>query len=292
MASLRRSLLFVPGDDERKIERASASDADTLIFDLEDAVAPARKDDARSRVAARLQRPRDGAEHAVRINAVGTPWHARDLEAVVAAGADAILLPKCDGPPPVQQVAAAIDRIAPASSVRILALIESAAGVAGCSRPWNVGRLDALCFGHVDLALDLDLAEAEPNAGVLLHARCQVTLAARAAGVTAIDSACLEYRDSERCTAEARRGRELGFSGKLCIHPAQVAIVNRAYTPDTTQVARARAVVAAWEEASSRGAGVVAVGGMMVDAPVVARYQAVLTRAAAAAARDSQRRTP
>lgn len=293
MTSLRRSLLFVPGDDERKIQRAFAARADTLLFDLEDAVAPARKAGARATVAAALQAVPPGIERAVRINPAGTAFHDDDLAAMVAAGADVVLLPKCDDPDVLDAVAAAVDRLAPARDVRLLALLESARGVLVTGGAWAGCRwLDALCFGHVDLALDLGLPAAAPDRGVLLHARCQVVLAARAAGVAAIDSAFVDFRDDAGCRADARLGRELGFGGKLCIHPSQVPIVNAAFTPDASEVARAREIVAAWDAAERRDAGVVAVAGTMVDAPVVALQRAVLARAAAAAKVDQRPTAP
>jgi len=290
MIRMRRSLLFVPGDDERKIQRAFASAADTILFDLEDAVAPGRKDFARSVVATALRTPTNGQERAVRVNPEGTPQHDRDIETAIECGADAILLPKCDGPATAARVAATIERLDPDGNVRLLALVESASAVlaasefrAGCS------RLDALCFGHVDLSLDMGLEQADASRGVLLHARCQVALAARAAALTAIDSICLDFRNIEACRSDARFGRELGYEGKFCIHPAQAEIVNAAFTPGTTEVSLAREVVAAWDEATPGEVGVIAHRGKMIDAPVVALYRRILERAAWAESRDAQR---
>lgn len=290
MMRLRRSLLFVPGDDERKIERALAGPADSIILDLEDGVAPERKAFARDRTGEHLRRTLR-AERIVRVNAVGTDEHDLDVRAAVAAGADAVLVPKCDGPEVALAVAQRLKELRAPDSLRIFALIESAAGLLALHRSWSVPRLDALCFGHVDLAREFDLPDADPDAGLLLHARCQLVIAARAAGVSAIDAISVDYRDGERCRLDAERGRRLGFGGKFCIHPDQVEIVHRAYAPSAALIARAESVLAAWDTAQRRGTAVIAHDGEMIDAPVAARYRAILARAAATEA-TSRRKNP
>lgn len=290
-ASPRRSLLFVPGSEPRRLARARDAGADTLVFDLEDAVAPAAKAEARSLVAAALRDGGFGAcEPAVRVNAPGTPYFAADLAAVVAAGAAAIVVPKAERPAEVARIADLLDGLERAhgrapGSVRLLALVETAAGIAdafalGAATP----RLAALCFGHADLARDLRLAAADAGRGVLHHARCALALAARGRGLAAIDCVCLAVRDAEAVRADARLGLELGFAGKLCIHPHQVAIVNQVYTPTPAQIAHARRVVTAWRAAQRDGRGVLTLDGMMVDAPLVATEEQVLERARRAGA--------
>lgn len=275
---LRRSLLFVPGDDERKIDRALAGTADSMIFDLEDAVAPERKAFAREVVVEHLRRT-VRPERIVRVNAVGTTEYDLDVQAAVAGGADALLLPKCDGPEVAFAVAQHLKRLGAPDSLRLLALIESAAGLMALQRSWSVPRLDALCFGHVDIAREFDLPDADPNEGLLLHGRCQLAIAARAAGLIAIDAVTVDYRDAERCRHDGEHGRRLGYAGKFCIHPNQIAIVHRAYAPSAALIARAELVLAAWDSAQRSGAGVIAYEGEMIDAPVAARYRAILARA-------------
>ncbi|MBX3023973.1 CoA ester lyase [bacterium] len=290
-ASLRRSLLFVPGSEPRHLARARAAGADTVVFDLEDAVAPAAKGEARGLVAAALRAGGYGAsEPAVRVNAPGTPWFGADLAATVAAGAAAIMVPKAERAGELAAVAERLDGLErahgrPPGSVRLLALVETAAGIAdafalGAATP----RLEALCFGHADLARDLRLAGADAARGVLHHARCALALAARGRGLAAIDCVCLAVRDAEAARADARLGLELGFAGKLCIHPQQVAIVNQVYTPTPAQIARARRVVSAWRTARRDGHAVLTLDGMMVDAPLVAAEEQVLERARQAGA--------
>lgn len=283
---LRRSLLFVPGGETRKLERAAEAGADTLLADLEDAVAPERKDDARRGVARWLEGlPADGAEPAVRINPRSTPWCDEDLAAVVGAGARAVMLPKCEAAQDVAWAAAALDgleREAPPARGRvgILALVESAAGVARAAEIAAASdRVEALCFGHADFSVGLGLADPDPSRGVVHHARCAVVIAARAAGRSPVDTVCLDVRDEAAFRADAERGLRLGFDGKLCIHPAQVAIANRVWTPSEEQIEAARRVLAAWREARERGVAVFALDGRMVDAPVVAMHERVLQRA-------------
>lgn len=285
-ASLRRSLLFVPGNEPRHLARARDAGADTLVFDLEDAVAPQAKAEARALVAAAL-RGGDvgGAEPAVRINAPGTPYCEEDLEAMVRAGAAALLVPKAERAGDLAALADGLRRLEqacgrPPESVRLFALVETAAGVAAAAAlAVATPRLEALCFGHADLARDLRLPAADAARGVLYHARCALVIAARAGGVAAIDCVSLAVRDAEATRADAALGRDLGFAGKLCIHPAQVAVVNDVYTPAPPEIARARRIVAAWRAAQRDGRAVFALDGAMIDAPVAAAEAQVLERA-------------
>ncbi len=284
---LRRSLLFVPGSEARHIARARAAGADTVLFDLEDAVAPSAKVDARALVVEALRGGGFGdAEPAVRINGLGTEYFDADLGAVVAAGARAILLPKAERAADLVTVAEALARheracgIGAAHVVRILALVETAAGVANVlAIAASTARLEALCFGHADFARDMRLDETEAAHGVIHHARCAVAIAARAHGLTPIDSVCLQVRDDEVMRAEVMRGLSLGFDGKLCIHPRQVAITNELYTPTPQRIAAAQRVVDAWSQAEREGRGVLALDGKMIDAPIVAAERRVLERA-------------
>ena len=286
MPRLRRSLLFVPGDDERKLDKSHQSAADVLLFDLEDAVVAARKDRARAAVAARLRAATsDGPELAVRVNPPGTPAHEDDVDAVVAAGATALVVPKVVGGDVLHALAARLDGLDRDGRVALLALIESPAGLlaAGDWSSWP-RRVEAVCYGHADFSLAMGLDGADAGEGIAWHARCEVALAARAADRAPIDTVHLDVRDADGCRRDARRGRELGYDGKLCLHPQQVEIVNEVYTPTAAAVARAREVVEAWAEAERAGRGVVTVGGTMSDAPLVALQQRVLERAARAAA--------
>lgn len=272
LRSPRRSLLFAPGSEKHMLAKALSAGADAVIADLEDAVAPLRKEEARANVVAWLAEDAGGVERVVRINPPGTPWFEDDL-AAVAAQADTILLPKTES---VQQIA----RLA-ASDAALIALIETAAGVLAAAEVAAASpQLEALCFGHVDFARDLDLFQPDPREGLLLHARCQVVLAAKAAGKLAIDTVHPDVRNAAGFDAATADARTLGFDGKLCIHPSQVAEANHAFTPNPDEIARAERIVAAWERAGEEAVGVFALDGEMIDAPVVAACVRLLERAA------------
>lgn len=272
---LIRSALFVPGDDERKLARATTAGADALIYDLEDAVAAERKADARQRVCAALAGP-GPALRLVRVNALDTPWGAQDIRAVGAAGAQGVLIPKCDSPVTLAQA----DTLLGDTPARLVALIETPAGVFDLpALTAATPRLAALGFGHADFSHAAGLPDMRSDAGLVWHARAQIALAAKARGLLALDCVGLEVRDEAAFHADAALGRSLGYDGKLCIHPMQVAVVNALYAPDAAAIDHARRVLAAWDAARAQGLAVIAVDGRMVDAPVVAAARRTLARA-------------
>jgi citrate lyase subunit beta/citryl-CoA lyase len=285
-AHLRRSLLFVPGAEQRKLDRSRDAAADLLVFDLEDSVVPDQKARARELVAAHVRGAGvGGPEMAVRVNPPESVYFEADLEAVVSAGARTIMLPKSESPEGLAQASATAARLeakleAPSGSVRLLALVETAAGIsrvdalAGCDP-----RIDALCFGNADFSLDMGLPEPDPSTGVLLHARCRLAIAAAAAKVTPIDGVCLAVKDADAFLEEGNLALRLGFEGKLCIHPAQVEIANSIFTPTTEQIETALRVIEGWEAASAEGLGVFALDGKMIDPPLVDIHQRVVDRA-------------
>lgn len=259
-----RSWLFVPGDRADWFDKAVASGADVVVLDLEDAVAPDGKDDARSAVAQWLRAP--GSSACVRVNAVGTPWHATDLAAVAGLpGLAAVLVPKAEDP-------GALTSVAEQAGVPVVALVESALGVHRAVEVAGAPGVARLAFGSIDYALDLGSSE---DAEALLLARSTLVLASRVAGLPApVDGVTAALDDDAQTVADARAARRLGFGGKLCIHPRQVGAVNAAMAPDEAEIADAAAVV------DTAGDGrAVRVGGRMVDAPVLARAREVLRRA-------------
>ncbi len=284
---LRRSLCFVPGGEPRKLEKARGAGADTLLLDLEDSVAPAEKGRARQLVADFLaEGDFGGAEPGVRVNPLATPYFEEDLAAAVASGASAIMLPKSQSTQELREVAERIGALEARSgeerdgAVRLLALVETAAGIAHVtSLAGASAQIDALCFGHADFSRDMGLAEPDASEGVIFHARCALAIAARAGGVAPIDTVCLDVRDEQAFRRDAELGLRLGFEGKLCIHPLQVGIANEVHTPTKEQIAYARRVLDASEEAACEGRGVFTVDGKMVDAPLVAAQRRVLERA-------------
>jgi citrate lyase subunit beta/citryl-CoA lyase len=261
MSSTAVTPLFVPGNRPERFAKAAASGADAVIIDLEDAVAPEEKEAARRAAAAVAL---EGIEVLVRINAAGTPWHAEDLAALASARIAGIILPKAEDPATLAAIRAALG-----DGRAVIALVESACGIAAARK---LARGAArLAFGSIDFAADLGCAHTR---NALLMARLELVLASRLAGIAApIDGVTATISDDTLTEADARHAAELGFGGKLCIHPRQVAPALRGFAPDAEEVEWARKVIAAG------GEGAVAVGGMMIDAPVRLRAERILSRA-------------
>jgi citrate lyase subunit beta/citryl-CoA lyase len=278
----RRSLLFSPGDQPALMRKAPGTGADVVAFDLEDAVAPSTKDAAREAVRGVLADPTfdPDCEVCVRVNAESEAARA-DLDAVCAAETrlDAVLVPKAESPADVEGVAAMLaDR---GREVPVFALCESAAGVLHAEEIAAADPVDALLFGAEDLAADVGATRTADGTEVL-YAREHVVLAAAAAGVDAIDTLHTDIEDTDGLAADTRFGIELGYDGKICIHPAQVTVVNEAFTPDADRVEWAERVLKAKREADAEGRGVFRVDGEMIDAPLVAQAERVRERARAA----------
>jgi citrate lyase subunit beta/citryl-CoA lyase len=267
----RRTVLFSPGDRPDMCRKAPETGADTVVFDLEDAVAPARTAEARAAVADLLADiDPDGVEVAVR---VGAPE--ADLEAVADAdGLDAVMVPKADADR-VARVADLLD--ARGRSVPLLALIETATGVLDAREVATTTTVDACCFGAEDLAADLGAIRTDEGTEVL-YAREHVVLAARAAGVDAVDTVYTDLDDAEGLRTEMRFAATLGYDGKMVVHPDQVPVVHGALAPDDEEVAWARRVLDARDAADRDGRGVFEVDGEMIDAPLIARAERILER--------------
>jgi citrate lyase subunit beta/citryl-CoA lyase len=280
-----RSKLFVPGSRPELFDKALAGPADALSFDLEDSVADARKGEARDALRALL---RGGAAAAcgktliVRVNAIDTPHFTQDVAAVVQPGLHLLNLPKPDSAADVRAAVEAIERAERANGVtqpvRLLVNIETpralriAHELAG-AHP----RVAGLQLGLGDLFEPLGIGRREPQA--VVHAMLAVRLAAGEAGVFAYDAAFADIRDSEGFSAEARQARALGFIGKSCIHPSQVALANAAFQPTREEIDAALRVVRAAREAGANGVGAYVVDGKMVDAPFVLRAEAIVATA-------------
>jgi len=204
---------------------------------------------------------------------------------VIGAGADALVIPKVNSAGEIRavddQVARTeVERGRPPGSVRLLPLIETALGVLNAyAIATACPRVDALLLGHVDLSLNLGIREAGIRHGTIFHARCQVVLAARAAGRDAIDALFMNPTDADGFREEAREGQRLGFAGKLLLHPDQVRLVHEVYAPSDGEIAHARRVVQAFDEAAAAGTGMFLLDGRVIDLPVVEAERAVLERA-------------
>jgi citrate lyase subunit beta / citryl-CoA lyase len=274
-----RSLLFVPADSERKIAKALASAADVVILDLEDSVAPDRKDAAR-RLAAECLTGRDRAQPQllVRLNPRASGLLASDLDVIVPARPDGLMLPKVEGGSDVLQLAGRI----PTSLPVIAIATESAKAMFALhSLADAVPPLIAIAWGAEDLSSDLGATASRDDKGRLTDpyrlARTLCLLAARAAGIEPVDTVYLDFRDRDGLGAECAAAMRDGFSAKLAIHPDQIDIINQAFTPSPAAVAEARAVVQAF--AAAGDAGVVAIDGRMYDIPHRRRAEKLLARA-------------
>jgi citrate lyase subunit beta / citryl-CoA lyase len=286
--TIRRACLVVPAAPAAKLTKGRGLDADEIVVDLEDAVAPAAKDEAREAVVAALDGAFAAPSVAVRVNAIGTPWCHLDLAAVAASAREhvAVVLPKVEHPHDLafadRLLAGAEAAAGRAAPVRLLALIETAAGlqsVAGIARA--SARLDGLIVGYADLAASLGRPEGGGRAGPehWRFAQDAVLVAARAAGIQAIDGPHLAIRDDEPFRAEVAHARALGFDGKWAIHPAQLDALREAFTPTDAEVAEARETLAALERAAAGGAGAVAAGDRMLDEALAVSARRVLARA-------------
>jgi citrate lyase subunit beta/citryl-CoA lyase len=292
-AGLMRSLLFVPADSPPKLAKALSCGADALILDLEDSVASARKEAARAGAAAFLaqtalqqKRPR----LIVRINGLGSGLTDADLDAVVPSRPDAIMLPKAEGGASVIHVDAklcareALSGLAERTIAIVPIATETARSLfaAGTYRDASP-RLLALTWGAEDLATDLGAEANRDGHGQLLDAyrlaRTLCIAAAAAAGVPAIDTVYVDFRNDAGLRRECEDARRDGFTGKMAIHPGQVATINDVFTPGPDAIARAQAIIAAF--AAAPGAGVVGIDGVMFDRPHLTKAERLLARAKA-----------
>lgn len=273
-----RSLLFVPGNDARKLEKALAAGADAVVADLEDAVPAAEKETARKLVADRLAHARTESLLAVRVNGAGTPFWDDDLRSLAGLPLDVLVLPKAT-PGAVGEL--------PHEGPPVLAIVESAQGLKRAYETASARGVAALALGAVDLGLELGL-EPRPDGQEVLLARSQLVLDSAAAGIRApFDLVHLDTRDADGLERECRLARSLGFRGKLCIHPAQVGTVNRVFSAREEEIERARRIVDVYERAAAEGRGAVALDGEMVDRPVVERARRVLAQAERSAPDDA-----
>jgi citrate lyase subunit beta / citryl-CoA lyase len=263
LASAARTLLFVPGNRPDRFAKAVATGADLVVLDLEDAVPTDLKQQSLGHVSDYL---RGGARVAVRVNAVGTPWHAEDVEAV-AGLAPVVMLPKATPGPALDSLTAA--------GTDIIALIETAAGVLDAREIASHPGVRRLAFGALDLAAELGVDPLDHDA---LHVvRCSLVLASAANGLPGpVDGVWATVDDDAGLQAETARAKRLGFTGKLCIHPRQVPTVHQGFAASAQEMAWATRVLAAVEERSD---GVTVVDGVMVDRPVLARARRIRAQA-------------
>jgi len=290
----RRSCLSVPGSSASMLAKAPQRGADEVVIDLEDAVAPSVKDEARATVVAALQEPQwQGVRTSVRVNAPRTPWCHADVIAIasLAAGPDSIIVPKVESAGDLAFIDRLLDGVEAAAQtghapMRVQALIETAAGVAHLDEIAGASaRLDALILGYADLSASLGRAAgARAELDSWRAIQDAILVAARTHDIAAIDGPYLGIAVDEGFDAAARRARDMGFDGKWAIHPAQVGALNALFTPSAEEVEHARAVIDALAQAEATGgAGAVALDGQMLDEAVRVAALRVLARAGEAA---------
>lgn len=281
---LRRAMMFMPGNNPAMLQNAGIYGADTVIFDLEDAVAISEKDAARHLVHNAIKTIKYPCEVAVRINHIQTPYGVDDLNVVLAAKPNLIRLPKAEFPSDIQEVDAIISEaeqkhgFAP-GSINMMAAIETAKGLRNAYEIATASpRMVALAIGGEDFVADLKTTRSK-DGKELFVARQQLLLAARAAGIDAIDTVFSDINDEETFIAEVSMIKQLGFDGKSVINPRQVRIVHQIFTPTEKEIAHAERVISAYNAAIERNSGVINLDGKMIDTPMVLRAERVLAYA-------------
>jgi citrate lyase subunit beta/citryl-CoA lyase len=256
----------MPGANERALEKAKGIPADALIFDLEDAVSPDAKPEARDRVCTAASAGGYGLrEVVIRVNGLDTEWGADDLAAAATSGAAAVLVPKIDGPADIAEIERRLDAAGAPADIRIWAMLETPAGIFAAREIAAASdRLVVLVMGTNDIAKELH-AEHVPGRQPMLFALQQCLLAARLAGKVILDGVYNDIKDEAGFEAECIQGRQLGFDGKTLIHPTQVEPCNRVFAPSPTEVEQAREIIEAFQAAEAAGKGVVSVNGRMIE---------------------------
>ena len=262
----RRSCLYMPASNTRALEKAKSLAADTIIFDLEDAVAPAAKDGAREDACAALQSGDYGnRELVVRINAMETPWFAQDIKQACLAGADAVLVPKILSADDIIQITDFMEDLDVSLDTRLWAMIEMPEAILKLAEIAALApqrRLTTFVMGFNDLAKEM---RAEHDRAIFGPIMTQTVIAARAYGLNVIDSVYNDFNDPDGLASECREAKKLGFDGKTLIHPAQIETANRIFAPSADQIAEAEAIIAAFADPINAGKGVIVVDGKMTE---------------------------
>lgn len=284
MARMRRSMMFVPGNNPGMLINAGIYGADSIIFCVEDSVSIYEKDAARQLVANAIKHIKYPCEVAVRINHISTPYGRDDLDVILPVKPDMIRLPKAETAADIQEIDDIITAAEKkygfeAGSIRMMAAIETCKGIMNAYEIASASpRMEALAIGGEDYLADLRTTRTKH--GAELHAaRSQIVVAARAAGIQAIDTVFSDINDEEGFRNEITRIKELGFDGKSVINPRQIKLVHEVFAPTQTEIDQAERVVKAYEEAMAKGSGVISLNGKMIDGPVVARAERALAYA-------------
>jgi citrate lyase subunit beta/citryl-CoA lyase len=270
--------MFVPGNRDRFVQKAKTSAADGILLDIEDGVLPAEKADARKAVAAALSESWVGPARYVRVNAISTPWFAADLDAIIIPGIEGICLTKVVTADDVKAASAEMEKLEKKrgmkpGAVRIMAAVESALGLINAYSIASAdARVSALIFGAEDYALDLGLgARREKEAAELIYARSAIVVAATAAQVISVDGVFPDLNNPQGLLDDVQQARRLGFTSKSTFNPRQIDVINQEFSPKPDEIEYSRKVAAGFREAEARGDASVAVGGQLVDRPIVLR---------------------
>ena len=284
----RRALLYMPGDDRRKIEKATTLGVDCICMDMEDGVAANRKAEARAVIAEAMKELDFGnSERCIRINSIGSGLEKRDLVAALATNPDSIVVPKIESAEQVKWVSGHIETYELSSNfkiggIRLLIGLETAKGILNLREIAEADkRLEAVIFGAEDYAASVGATRTKEGLEVL-YARSAVVAACAANDLQAIDMVFIDFKDAEGLRVEAEQGAGLGFSGKQIIHPNQVIPVQEEFTPSDEAIAYAKRVVESFEASQKGGKGAFALDGKMIDMPLLKNAQKVFDRAKAA----------
>ena len=262
----RRSVLYMSGANARSLEKALTLRVDSLIFDLEDAVAPDQKVTARDQVVAALaQKDYGRKERLVRVNSLTSPWGKEDLQAIAKAKVDGVLLPKVESAAMIEEAIDLLDSAGGSRHLAIWAMIETPMGVLRVEEIARANpRIEGLVMGTSDLAKDLHARQTQDRGPILVSLH-MCLLVARAHGLTILDGVHIDLKDESGLRAMAMQGRNMGFNGKTLIHPSQIDIVNQVFSPTPQEIEQSRAIVRAWTEAVEEGKGVCVVNGKLVE---------------------------
>lgn len=281
---LRRSVLSVPAINARALEKTHSFDCDAVIFDLEDSVAPEKKVEARDNLKAFFAGPPlEGKERIIRINSLSSGFGLADMELVKALVPDAVLLPKVDEPQDIMAIGDLLAEAYAPEELRIWAMIETPRGVLNAAAISESGRtpgsrLDCLVVGLNDLRKETGVLP-QPGRTYLVPWLMQVVLAVKAYGLDALDSVFNDFRDGDGFDAECRQGRDMGFAGKMLIHPAQIEVANRHFGPSMQEIAEAEAIISAFADPGTEGLNVINANGRMIERLHLVQAEALVHKA-------------
>ena len=290
MSRLRRAVHFVPGANEKMLQKSLALPADSLVLDLEDAVTPENKDSARETVTRWLKQVNFGRqERMVRMNPLDTPWGVRDLEVTMQGPPDSYLVPKVRTKDDLFRIDTILSRMEreyghPPGGVKLVVLAtETPQGLLNIRDFGSCPRVDALSWGAEDLSAAIGARRNRDEHGQFLevfrYARIMTLLAATAAGVQPLDTVFVDIRDADGLRRECQEGAWMGFTGKITIHPSQIEVVNEVFSPSPEDIAESRELLAAFEENRKAGRMAFSFKGQMVDVPHLTRARTILERA-------------